>query len=267
MMRPALDVVNPILAQLRLEARGPTPTGILAALVGKHLLGHPILGDRRAVHLQHVLGRLAAKDVYPHHVAGVVIHKTDEVGVLPSQTEGEDVGLPHLVGRGALKEARLLWISRRLGFPLLQQLLLVERAANRLPAHGQKERPPQELADLLDAQVGMTTLELDDFGLDRRRHPAVAGPLAAGMSQPGLQAGLALLAVHLHPLGQGAQPHAHFASYLLGGEAFFKAELNRFAPDFIGVGANVRPAFSPRRPPRGAGPPLVPLDLLDTFHR
>jgi len=142
MMWPALDVVNPILAQLRLEARGPAPTGILAALVGKHLLGHAILGHRRAVHFQDVLGRLAAKEVYPHHVAGVVVQKADQVSVLASQTEGEDIGLPHLVGRGALKEARLLGIARRLGFPLLQQLLLVKRAANRLPAHGQKERAP-----------------------------------------------------------------------------------------------------------------------------
>jgi hypothetical protein len=264
MMRPALDVVNPILAQLRLEARGPAPTGILAPLIGEHLFGHAILGHRRAVHLQHVIGRLAAKDVRSHQVAGVVIHETDQVGVLPSQTEGEDVGLPHLVGRGALKEARLGRVARRLGSPLLQQLLLVKCATNRLPAHGQKEGPPQELADLLDAQVGMTTLELDHFGLDRRHH---LGPLPAGRSRLGLQAGLALLAVHLHPLGQGAQTHAHFASYLLGGEAFFQAELNRFAPHLKGVRVSVRPAFSPRRPPRGASPPLPLLDFLDPFHR
>jgi len=49
-------------------------------------------------------------------------------------------------------------------------LLLVQRAANRFPAHRQKQHPPQELADLLDAQVGMVALELDDFGLDRCRH-------------------------------------------------------------------------------------------------
>ena len=99
MMRPALEVVDPILAQLRLEARGPAPTGILAALIGEHLFGHPVLGHRRAVHLQHVLRRLAAKQVQPYHVAGVIIQKADEVGVLAGQTEGEDVGLPHLIGR------------------------------------------------------------------------------------------------------------------------------------------------------------------------
>ena len=183
MMRSALEVVNPILAQLRLKARGPAPTGILAALIREHLFRHSILGHRRAVHLQDVLGRLAAKDVDPHQVTGVVIHKADQVGVLPSQTESEDIGLPHLVGRGALKEARLWWISRRLGFPLLQQLLLVKRAANRLPAQGQKPHPPQELADFLDPQVGMMTLQFDDLRLDRRRD---LGPLTAATSWLGL---------------------------------------------------------------------------------
>jgi hypothetical protein len=176
MMRPALDMVNPILAQLRLETRRSAPTRILAALIREHLFGHAVLRHCRAVHLQDMLGRLAAKHVQPHQVAGVVIQKADEVGVLASQTEGEDVGLPHLVGRGALKKAWLGWIGRRLGFPFLQQLLLVEGAANRFPAHGQKQRSPQELTDFLDAQVGMTTLEFDDLGLDRRHH---LGPLTA----------------------------------------------------------------------------------------
>lgn len=181
MMRPAFNVMNSILAQLRLEACGSSPTGILAPLIGEHFFGHAIFGHRRAIHLQNVLGRLAAKDVRPHHVAGEIVHETDEVGVLPSETEGEDVGLPHLIGRGALKEARLGGIARRLGFSFLQQLLLVQRAANRLPAHRKKQGPPQEVADLLNAQIGMTTLELDDFGLDRRRHLGPVTPGTSGM--------------------------------------------------------------------------------------
>jgi hypothetical protein len=217
MMGPAFDVMNPVLAQLRLEARGPAPTGILAALVGEHLLGHAIFGRRRAVDLQDVLGRLAAKDVCPHHVAGEIIHKTDQVGVLPSQAEGKDIGLPHLVGRGALKEAWLLGIARRFRFSFFQQLLLMQRAANCLPAHRQKQGPPQEVADLLNAQIRMTTLELDDLGLDCRRH---LGPVAPGTSGLGLEAGFTLLAVHLHPLGQGAQAHAHFAGHLPDGKLF-----------------------------------------------
>ena len=69
MMRPAFNVMNPILAQFRFKARGPAPTGILAPLIGKQFFGHAIFGHRRAVHLQDVLGRLAAKDVRSYQVA------------------------------------------------------------------------------------------------------------------------------------------------------------------------------------------------------
>jgi hypothetical protein len=51
MMGPAFDVVNPILAQLRLEPGGPAPTRVLAALIGEHLFGHAVLRHRPAVHL------------------------------------------------------------------------------------------------------------------------------------------------------------------------------------------------------------------------
>lgn len=69
MMGPALDMMNPILAQLRLEARGASPTGILAPLIGEQFFRHAIFSHCRAVHLQDVLGRLAAKDVRSHQVA------------------------------------------------------------------------------------------------------------------------------------------------------------------------------------------------------
>jgi len=124
-MRAALEVVNPILAQLSLEPGRAPPTGVLAALIGEHFFGHAVLRDRRAVHLQHVLRRLTAKHVQPHHVAGVIIEKADEVGVLAAQPEGKDIGLPQLVGRGALKEARLGGITSGLGARLLEQLLLM----------------------------------------------------------------------------------------------------------------------------------------------
>jgi hypothetical protein len=55
----------------------------------------------------------------------VIVDKADEVGVLASQTEGEDIGLPHLVGRGALEEARLGGITLGFGARFLEQLLLV----------------------------------------------------------------------------------------------------------------------------------------------
>ena len=125
MMGPAFDVVDPILAQLRLEAGGPAPTRGPTALIGEHFFGHTVLRDRRAVYLQHVLRRLAAKHVQPHHVAGVIVDKADEVGVLASQTEGKDIGLPHLVGSGPLEEARFGWIALGLAPRFFEQLLLM----------------------------------------------------------------------------------------------------------------------------------------------
>jgi hypothetical protein len=125
MMRPALNVVHPILAQFRLKAGGAAPTAVLAALIREHLLGHAVLRHRPAVHLQHVLRCLTAKHVEPHHVAGVIIQKADEVGVLASQTEGKDIGLPHLVGSRPLEEARFGWITPGLGPMFLDQLLLM----------------------------------------------------------------------------------------------------------------------------------------------
>jgi len=50
-MRSALDVVHPVLAQLRLKARGAAPARVLAPLVGEQLFGHPIFGHRPAIHL------------------------------------------------------------------------------------------------------------------------------------------------------------------------------------------------------------------------
>jgi hypothetical protein len=120
MMGPALNVVNPILTQLRLEAGGPAPTRVLAALIREPLFGHAVLRHRPTVYFQHVLRRLAAKHVQPHHVAGVIIQKTDAVGILASQAESADIGLPHRVGSGALKEARLGWVTLGLGFRFLE---------------------------------------------------------------------------------------------------------------------------------------------------
>ena len=72
-----------------------------------------------------MLRRLAAKHVQPHHVAGVVIQEADQVGVLAPQPEGEDIGLPHLVGRGALEEAWPGGITLRFAARFLEQLLLM----------------------------------------------------------------------------------------------------------------------------------------------
>jgi hypothetical protein len=122
---PALQVVRVLLPELGLEPGGPAPAGKLPALVGEQLLGHAVLGHGPTIDLQDVLRGLAPEDVEPHHVAGVIVEEADQVGVLAAQAEGEDVGLPELVRRGALEEARLRGIMLGLGTRRLEERVLV----------------------------------------------------------------------------------------------------------------------------------------------
>jgi hypothetical protein len=137
-MRPALDVMDPVFPQFPLETRGPAPTRVLAPLIRKHLLGHAVLRYRSAVHLQHMLRRLAAEHVQADDVPGVVIQEADEICVLSPQPEGENIGLPHLVGSRAFEEAWTGWILLGFAAGLLDQLLLMQSPTNRLPAYRQK---------------------------------------------------------------------------------------------------------------------------------
>jgi hypothetical protein len=205
MVGPALQVVHPVLLELGLEAGGAPPAGKLPALVGEQLLGHAVLRHRPAVNLQDMLGRLTTEDVEPHHVAGVIVEEADQVGVLAAQPEGEDVGLPELIGRGALEEARPGRIPPGFGARRLEELLRVEGTAHRLPAHGQQEDTPQELADLLDSEIGMAALQLDGLPLDRRRHLRLPVPR---LPHRRLQARRALRAILPNPLPQRAQANA-----------------------------------------------------------
>ena len=50
-VRAALEVVHPILPQLRLEPGGPAPARVLATLVGEHLFRHAVVSHCPAVHL------------------------------------------------------------------------------------------------------------------------------------------------------------------------------------------------------------------------
>ncbi len=84
MMGPALEVMDAILLELGLEAGRASPAGELAALVGEQLLGDAVFRHGPAIDLEDVLRRLAAEHIEPHDVAGVIVNKADEVGVLPT---------------------------------------------------------------------------------------------------------------------------------------------------------------------------------------
>jgi hypothetical protein len=105
MVGPALEVMDAILLELGLEAGGAPPAGELPALVGEQLLRDAVFRHGPAVDFEDVLRGLAAEHIEPHDVAGVIIEEADQIGVLAAQAEGEDVGLPELVGCGALEAA------------------------------------------------------------------------------------------------------------------------------------------------------------------
>jgi len=195
-MRLAAEVVDPILLQFLLETGLAPPRGVLAAIVGEHLLGNPVLANRRAIHLQHVLGTLATEQVQSHDVARMVVDESDQVRILATQPKREDVRLPHLVGCAAFKESWLGWVLRRLPPPLLYQMVLVQRPPHRLVAAGQKQHPPQQLRNPLHAEVRMLLFQGSDLLLDRARHLRLSATTSTNQR---LQPGFALFAIEANP--------------------------------------------------------------------
>jgi len=83
----------------------------------------------------------------------------------------------------------------------------------------------------------MATLEFDDLRLHRPRY---FRPPTSRTSRLRLQARFALIAVHPHPLRQGAFADAHFAGDQFRRKTFLQIQLHRFAPNLKGVGVGVR---------------------------
>jgi len=122
-MRLAAEVVDPVFLQLMFEPRLAMPSGVLSPVIGEHFLRDAVLTDRRPVDIQHMFRTLAAEQIQPNDVAGVIINEADQVCILAAQPKREDVCLPHLVGSRPLKEAWLGWILLRLPAELLNEVL------------------------------------------------------------------------------------------------------------------------------------------------
>jgi hypothetical protein len=114
-MGPGLEVMRPVLVHLGLEAGGASPVDVFPAVVGEHLPGRLVFGRGDPEHLQHVFGGVAAEQVGADDEARVIVHEGDEIGIASSQPEGEDIGLPELVGRRSLEEPRPDQVAPRLG--------------------------------------------------------------------------------------------------------------------------------------------------------
>jgi hypothetical protein len=131
---PGFKMGHPVFFQLRFEAAGAAPAGVLTAIIGQHLPGRLILSGGYSVNLDHGLSGGTAEQVGSHDEARVIIHEGDEIRVTATEPEGEDVRLPHLVGSRPLEETgpsdiALFW--RRGG---RHQLGLVQVLAHRLRA-------------------------------------------------------------------------------------------------------------------------------------
>jgi len=169
MLRPALEVGHAILLQFGFEAAGAPPTGVLATVVGKHLLGRSELAGGGTIDLDHRLGRGAAEQIRARDEPGIIIHEGDEVGITTAQPECEDIRLPHLVGRGPFEETGAGDVALLFGLLFGHQVGLVQPSTHRLRAGGQEEPPSQPLADAFDPEVGMLLAQFDDLLVDRLR--------------------------------------------------------------------------------------------------
>jgi hypothetical protein len=174
-MGPAFDVADAVLFELRFEAARAAPGGVLATVVGEHLLGRLIFADGHPVDFNDRRGGGAAEQVRTDDKPGIVIEEGDQVSVTTAEPEGEDVRLPHLVGGGPFEETgagEVLgpnWLGR------WHQPLAVQSGANRLGTGRQQKQPTQELGDSFGSEGGVGLFEFDDLFGNRRRELVLAG--------------------------------------------------------------------------------------------
>ena len=250
---------NAVLFQLRFEARGAAPGGVLPAIVGEHLFGRLELGDGLAIDLDHRLGGGTAEQVGADDEARVIIEEGDDVSVPAAQPEGEDVRLPHLVGRGPLEETGPREVAP-FGWSLLRhEPSLVQFSPHRFSAGLEKEHPAQPLGDAFDPEGGVLRFEFDDFAGDGRRQFALAGVRTGSFI---VQPLLAEMAVAGDPTIQRADRDVQFGADGVAGEAFFEEQRDGAAFELEGEPIS---GFGPaRHPPRGVDALLL-YRLTDFF--
>ena len=135
-MGPTLEMGHVVLFQLGFEPAGATPGGVLASIVGEHLLGRTELGRRYPIDFDHRVRRGAAEQVRADQKTRVIIHERDQVGVAAPESESEDVRLPHLIGRSPLEETRPGDIALLGPWRLWHQLSSMQMLAHCLRAGG-----------------------------------------------------------------------------------------------------------------------------------
>ena len=160
------DVGDAVLGQFHLEARLAAPGRVLAAVVGEHLLGGPVLRDRPAIDLDDRMGGLAAEQFEAGDETRVIVHEGDQVRVGPAQPEAEDVALPHLVGGGPLEKPGLARVAFGPLGRRVHQFLPVQRPPHGFGADLHQEPAVHHLGDAPHAPTAVGPLQLDDLLTD-----------------------------------------------------------------------------------------------------
>jgi hypothetical protein len=136
MLRAGFEMRHAILFEFGLETADAPPGGVLASIIGEHLLGRLELADGHPIDFDHRRRGGTAEQIRADDEPRVIIHEGDEVGVTSPEPEGEDVGLPHLIRRGPLEETRTSEVALLGWGGLRHQVGRVQMLANRLRAGG-----------------------------------------------------------------------------------------------------------------------------------
>src|SRR5450755_2529883 len=110
MARGGHDLLDAAFVQLLAEGALATPGDILRAVVGEHLFRRAMRSDGRAQDFEHQRGGLTGVQAVADEEAAMIVHEGDQVdaAILAFEDEGEQVGLPELVGAGAFETADLV---------------------------------------------------------------------------------------------------------------------------------------------------------------
>jgi hypothetical protein len=219
----------------------------LAAIVGEHLFGRFELGDGLAIDLDHGLRGGTAEQIGADDETGVIIQEGDDVGVTAAQPEGEDVRLPHLIGRGPFEETgprEVALFRRRL---LGHQTSLVQLCPDRFGAGRKEEHPAQPLRDAFDTEGGIFLFELDDFAGNSGREFGLA-QVGRGV---GFESFFALLIIDAPPARESLLADACLFGNEPAGKTFLQIEPDDLELELERIPAVVAAGSAARNPPGG----------------
>jgi hypothetical protein len=254
MMGPTLEVGDAVLFELGFKAAGAAPGGVLAAVVGEHLLGRRELADGDPIDFDDGRRRGAAEQIGAHDEARVIIQEGDQIRIATAQPEGEDVRLPHLVGRGPLEEAGAGEVAFPGRWRRRHQACLMQAGSDGLGTAGQPEPAAQQLRNAFDPKGRILGFEFQDLlGHCRRQLGGSGQPL------PRLQAGFPGQPVLVQPEAKDALAHAQLLTHQPLAEALLQMQFDGAEPQLGRI--SLARFFSAASPPRGA----VPLLLYSTF--